>query len=294
VFLSKIKKVHRQLVINLVSYIPCTDLTLGFFPSQFFAYRRISCPIYVPMPLGRARPTIPRTYNAPTPFIPSMNPTTTYTLTAVGVLTPKIKCLSENKESFTFQSKSDSASRNMTVKDGNSNQVCKVKSKGEHLLDLYLTTDSKDINVQFRDMIAFKKAVEKNSANGFRTPPVYQSGDDAGPRNTSEVVAQDLRSVCWAFEFEGRIYQWTAPGGYAFTTPPGSEVLICHSTSAGPATKVAKVLSSHIGSSDKLIISNGSIVNVVDKNGLQILLLTSVLSLMEIMNDRCRELADFE
>ncbi|KAK3828736.1 MAG: hypothetical protein J3Q66DRAFT_323446 [Benniella sp.] len=249
----------------------------------------------VPSTLNRARPAIPHTYNASTPFIPSMNPTTSYTLTAVGVLTPKIKCLSENKESYTFQSKSDSASRNMTVKDGNSNQVCKVKNRGEHLLDLHLTTDSKDINVQFRDMIAFKKAVEKNSANSLRTPSVYQSGDDdADPQNMSEVVAQDLHRVCWAFEFEGRIYQWTAPGGYALTSPPGSEVLICHSTSAGPATKVAKVLNSHTGASDKLVISNGSIANVVDKNGLQILLLTSVLSLMEIMNDRCRELADFD
>ncbi|KAF9360419.1 hypothetical protein BGX34_007785 [Mortierella sp. NVP85] len=226
-----------------------------------------------------------------------MDPTTAYTLTAVGVLTPKIKCLSEGKESYTFQSKSDRTSRNMTVKDGNSNQVCKVKSKGEHLLDLYLTTDSKDINVQFRDMIAFKKAVEKNSANGFRTPPVYRSSDDdelAGLQSMSEMAAQDPHSVCWAFEFEGHIYQWTAPGGYALTSSPGSEVLICHSTSAGPATKVAKVSSSHTGASDKLVISNGSIANVVDKNGLLILLLTSVLSLMEIMNDRCRELADFE
>lgn len=228
-----------------------------------------------------------------------MNPTTTYTLTVVGVLAPKIKCQSENKkDSYTFQSKSDGANRNMTVKDGNSNQVCKVKSKGEHLLDLYLTTDIKDINVQLRDMIAFKKAVDKIGANSLKTPPVYQSSDEdderVDHRSMSKAVAQGLYNVCWAFEFEGRIYRWTAPGGHGIMSPPGSEVLICHSTSAGPATKVAKVSSSHTGASDKLVITNGSIANVVDKSGLQILLLTSVLSLMEIMNDGSRELVDFE
>ncbi|KAG0239154.1 hypothetical protein BGX31_002994 [Mortierella sp. GBA43] len=253
-------------------------------------------PSFVPMPFNRAHPTITNTQNA---FIPSMNPTTTYTLTAVGVLAPKIKCQSDNKkESYTFQSKSDGVNRNMTVKDSNGNQVCKVKNKGEHLLDLYLTTDSKDINVQLRDMIAFKKAAEKTGANGLKTPSMYQSGDEEDDRidlrHLPEATAPGAHEVCWAFEFEGRIYQWTAPGGHGVMAPPGSEVLVCHSTSAGPATRVAKLSSSHTGASDKLVITNGSIVNVVDKNGLQILFLTSVLSLMEIMNDRNRDLADFE
>ncbi|KAG0304294.1 hypothetical protein BGZ98_005722 [Dissophora globulifera] len=228
-----------------------------------------------------------------------MNPTTAFTLTAVGLLTPKIKCQADNKkESYTFQSRSDTVDRNMTIKDYNGKQVCKVKSKGEHLLDLYLTTDSKDINVQFRDMIAFKKAVEKNGAGGLKVPGSFQPGDEDDERTDSRYLndtpAPAGQSICWAFEFEGRIYQWTAPGGHGVHAPPGGDVLICHSTSAGPATKVAKVSSSHSGASDKLVISNASTANVIDKDGLQILLLTSVLSLMEIMNDRSGDLVDFE
>ncbi|KAF9358694.1 hypothetical protein BGX26_001130 [Mortierella sp. AD094] len=265
---------------------------------QFVFKKQI--PIYVPMPLARPPPAILSNREEPAPFLASMNPTTTFSLTAVGFLSPKIKCQSESKkDSYTFQSKSDAVSRNMTIKDNSSNLVCKVKSKGEHLLDLHLTTDSKDINVQFRDMIAFKKAVERN-ANGsaVRMPPMFQPGDEdderTDPRYVPETNSSGINQVCWAFEFEGRIYQWTAPSGHSIHTPPGSEVLICHSTSSGPATKVAKLASSHTGASDKLIISNGSTANVIDKNGLQILLLTSVLSLMEIMNDRSRDLVDFE
>ncbi|KAG0360493.1 hypothetical protein BGZ54_009499 [Gamsiella multidivaricata] len=228
-----------------------------------------------------------------------MNPTTTFTLTAVGLLATKIKCQSENKkEAYTFQSKSDSASRNMTIKDYKGNQVCKVKSKGEHLLDLYLTTDSKDINVQFRDMVAFKKAVEKNAAGNLKAPPVYQPGDEdderMDPRYAPDPASLGIQNICWAFEFEGRIYQWTASGEHGIHSPPGSDVLVCHSTSAGPPTKVAKLASSHTGASEKLFISNASTANVLDKIGLQILLLTSVLSLMEIMNDRSRDLVDFD
>ncbi|KAF9110865.1 hypothetical protein BGX27_005758 [Mortierella sp. AM989] len=228
-----------------------------------------------------------------------MNPTTAFTLTAVGFLSPKIKCSSDNKkDAYTFQSKSDAVNRNMTFKDNNGNQVCKVKSKGELLLDLHLTTDSKDINVQFRDMIAFKKAVEKNANSGALRVPIIQPGDEdderTDPRYMPELTSSGMMNVCWAFEFEGRIYQWTAPGGHSIHAPPGSEVLVCHTTSSGPTTKVAKMASSHTGASDKLIISNAPIANVMDKNGLQILLLTSVLSLMEIMNDRSRDLVDFE
>ncbi|KAG0007006.1 hypothetical protein BGZ65_012935 [Modicella reniformis] len=249
-------------------------------------------PIFAPM-----QSAIINTQNESDQFVSSMNTTTAYTLTAVGVLAPKIKCQSENKkESYIFQSKSDSVNRNMTVKDSGGNQVCKVKNKGEHLLDLYLTTDSKDINVQFRDMIAFKKAVEKNSAKALKA--ASQSGDEDDdrfdPRQLTEIVAQDSQSVCWAFEFEGRIFQWTAPTEVGVSSPPGSEVLVCYSTSPGPATRIAKVSSSHTGASDKLIITNGSIVNVIDKSSLQILLLTSVLCLMELINDRSKELADFD
>ncbi|KAF9397643.1 hypothetical protein BGZ94_006249, partial [Podila epigama] len=118
------------------------------------------------MSLSRPPPAILSNRNEPSAFIPAMNPSTTYTLTAAGLISPKIKCLHENKkECYTFQSKSDSVNRNMIVRDYKNNQVCKVKNKGEHLLDLYLTTDSKDINVQLRDMAAFKKAVEKGNGN---------------------------------------------------------------------------------------------------------------------------------
>ncbi|KAG0083322.1 hypothetical protein BGZ92_010879, partial [Podila epicladia] len=186
-----------------------------------------------------------------------------------------IKCVSDSKKgSYTFQAKSDGTTRTMTVKDYNSNQVCKVKSKGEHLLDLYLTTDSRDITVQFRDMIAFKKAFDR--AGGYFLD--YSSANN----------------VCWAFEFEGRIYQWTAGNGQGIHAPPGSDVLLCHSASLGPGTKVAKLQSSHTGASDKLIVHNAAIANVIDKVGLQILLLASVLGLTEILNDRSRELIDFD
>ncbi|KAF8955612.1 hypothetical protein BGZ46_002588, partial [Entomortierella lignicola] len=258
-------------------------------------------PIYAPtLSLTRPPPAILSSRDGPPPFISSMNPTTTFSLTAVGFLSPKIKCLSENKkESYSFQSKSDAGTRNMTFKDINGNLVCKVKSKGEHLLDLHLTTDSKDINVQFRDMIAFKKAVEKNAQGGsLRMPPIFQPGDEdderADPRYIAEINSAGMQQTCWAFEFEGRIYQWTAPSGHSIHALPGSVVLVCHSTSSGPAAKVAKVSSSHTGASDKLTISNASTANVIDKNGLQILLLVSVLSLMEIINDRSRDLVDFE
>ncbi|KAG0200482.1 hypothetical protein BGX28_006455 [Mortierella sp. GBA30] len=225
------------------------------------------------------------------------NTSTAFTLQVAGVLSPKIKCQSDNKkECYTFQSKSDAVNRNMTIKDYKGTQVCKVKNKGEHLLDLYLTTESKEINVQFRDMVAFKRAVEKNGPNAVRM--LYQQSGDMDdermdPRYAPEGSTLALQQICWAFEFEGRIYQWTAAGGHGIHAPPGSEVLVC-TTSACPPTKVAKLSSSHSGASDKLVISNASTSNVLDKNGLQILLLTSVLSLMEIMNDRSRELLDFE
>ncbi|KAF9908760.1 hypothetical protein EC991_009571 [Linnemannia zychae] len=258
---------------------------------QFFSQKPISVP--VPMSLARPAPALLSNRSEPAQFIPAMNPSTSFTLTAVGLLSPKIKCQSENKKEFyTFQSKSDTVNRNMTIKDFKGNQVCKVKNKGEHLLDLYLTTDSKDINVQFRDMVAFKKAVEKN---GAKIPAVYQPGDeDHEPLDPRYSEAASSQNICWAFEFEGRIYQWTSAGGHGIHAPPGSDVLVCHQTGAGPVTKVAKLSSSHTGASDKLTVSNGSTATVVDKNGLQILLLTSVLSLMEIMNDRSRELLDFD
>ncbi|KAF9942458.1 hypothetical protein BGZ67_001440 [Mortierella alpina] len=252
------------------------------------------------MPLARPPPAILSSRTDPKQHSPSMNTSTAFTLTAAGLLSPKIKCQSDNKkECYTFQSKSDAVNRNMTIKDYKGNQVCKVKNKGEHLLDLYLTTDSKDINVQFRDMVAFKKAVEKNGSNGAKMmSPTYQPGDEdderTDPRYVPEATSITLQQACWAFEFEGRIYQWTAAGGHGIHAPPGSEVLVCHTTTTGPPTKVAKLASSHSGASDKLVISNASTTNVLDKNGLQILLLTSVLSLMEIMNDRSRELLDFE
>ncbi|KAG0376102.1 hypothetical protein BGX24_008272 [Mortierella sp. AD032] len=214
----------------------------------------------------------------PAPFSPSFHPTVTFTLTAGGLLSPKIKCTTDNKKDcYTFQSKSDSSSRNMTVKDYKSNQVCKVKSKGEHLLDLYLTTDSKDINVQFRDMIAFKKAVEKNALQYKRVNTPYSSDFeyDRPDRFLSEVSSSN-GSICWAFEFEGQIYQWTAGNGQGILAPPGSDVLF------------------HTGASDKLIIYSAATANVLDKAGLQILLLASVLSLTEIMNERSRELIDFD
>ncbi|KAG0369314.1 hypothetical protein BC939DRAFT_507033 [Gamsiella multidivaricata] len=246
------------------------------------------------MPLTRPPPAMLSSRNDPIPFSPSIHPTITYTLTAGGVLTPKVKCTSENKkECYTFQSKSDSSNRSMTVKDHKSNQVCKVKSKGEYLLDLYLTTDSKDINVQFRDMIAFKKAVEKNSLQYKKASSTYSPEYDF-ERPERYLTDSGPNSICWAFEFEGRIYQWTAGNGQGILAPPGSDVLLCHTTSLGPATKVAKLQSSHTGASDKLIIHSASIASVVDKTGLQILLLTSVLSLMEIMNERSRELVDFD
>ncbi|KAF9361219.1 hypothetical protein BGX26_005043 [Mortierella sp. AD094] len=247
------------------------------------------------MPLTRPPTAMLSSRMDPIPFSPSIHPTITYTLTAGGLLTPKIKCTSESKkDAYTFQSKSDSNNRSMTIKDYKSNQVCKIKNKGEHLLDLYLTTDSKDINVQFRDMIAFKKAVEKNALQ-FKKFPGSNSGEYDFER--PERFLTDLsipNNVCWAFEFEGRIYQWTAGSAQGILAPPGSDVLLCHTTSLGPATRVAKLQSSHTGASDKLIINSSSIANVIDKTGLQILLLASVLSLMEIMNERSRELLDFD
>lgn len=181
----------------------------------------------------------------------------------------------------------------MTVKDYKSNQVCKVKSKGEHLLDLYLTTDSRDITVQFRDMIAFKKAVEKNALHHKKLATPY-STDEFDRAGGYFLDYSGANNVCWAFEFEGRIYQWTAGNGQGIHAPPGSDVLLCHSASLGPGTKVAKLQSSHTGASDKLIIHNSAIANVIDKVGLQILLLASVLGLTEILNDRSRELIDFD
>ncbi|KAF9898364.1 hypothetical protein BX616_004131 [Lobosporangium transversale] len=255
------------------------------------------------MPLTRLSTSVRNHHKEPVSFVASMNTTTSFTLTAAGFISPKIKCQCDNnkKESYTFHSRSDSHVRNITIKDQTGSQVCKVKSKGEHLLDLNLTTESKDINVQFRDMLAFKKAVEKNSVHGGmgKQPYVPQPGDEdderADPRFVPDFSLSDNQNICWAFEFEGRIYQWTAPGGHSIHIPPGSEVLVCHATATnGPPTKIAKFSSSHVGASDKLFISNDSIANVLDKNGLQILLLTSVLSLMEIINDRSRELVDFE
>ncbi|KAF9175239.1 hypothetical protein BGX21_005866 [Mortierella sp. AD011] len=247
------------------------------------------------MPLTRPPAAMLSSRTEPAPFSPSIHPTITYTLTAGGLLTQKIKCTSENKrDSFTFQSKSDSSNRSMTLKDYKSNQVCKIKNKGEHLLDLYLTTDSKDINVQFRDMIAFKKAVEKNALQ-FKKFPGSSSGEYDFERPERFMTDMSIpNNVCWAFEFEGRIYQWTAGNGHGILAPPGSDVLLCHTTSLGPATRVARLQSSHTGASDKLIITSSSITNVIDKMGLQILLLSSVLSLMEIMNERSRELLDFD
>ncbi|KAF8938937.1 hypothetical protein EDD21DRAFT_355883 [Dissophora ornata] len=248
------------------------------------------------MPLTRPPQAMLSNRNDPEPFSPAIHPTTTYTLTAGGLLSPKIKCVAENKkESYTFQSKSDSSSRNMTIKDHKSNQVCKIKNKGEHLLDLNLTTESKDINVQFRDMVAFKKAVEKNALQYKKMSSPYPSSEYDFDRSDRYLVdIGGSHGVCWAFEFEGRIYQWTAGSGQGILAPPGSDVLLCHTTSLGPGTRVAKLQSSHTGASDKLIIHSASISNVIDKAGLHILLLASVLSLMEVMNDRSRELLDFD
>ncbi|KAF9406773.1 hypothetical protein BGZ94_002958 [Podila epigama] len=246
------------------------------------------------MPLTRPPAAILSHRPDPAVFSPSLPPTMVYTLTAGGLLSPKIKCVSDSKkDSYTFQSKSDSSSRSMTVKDYKGNVVCKVKSKGEHLLDLYLTTDSKDITVQLRDMIAFKKAVEKNALQQKKYASPY-SPDEFDRAGGYFLDYASANNVCWAFEFEGRIYQWTAGNGQGIMAPPGSDVLLCHSASLGPGTKVAKLQSSHTGASDKLIIQNTSISNVVDKVGLQILLLTSVLGLTEILNDRSRELIDFD
>ncbi|KAF9896484.1 hypothetical protein BX616_007366, partial [Lobosporangium transversale] len=239
------------------------------------------------MPLTPPPPAVLSNRDDPTPFSPSIPPTITYTLTAGGLLSPRIKCVSETKkESYTFQSKSDGSSRSITIKDHKNNQVCKIKNKGEHLLDLYLTTESKDVNVQFRDMIAFKKAVEKNSLQYKKITAPYQPEYDfeRPDRYVSEYSGPG--SVCWAFEFEGRIYQWTTGNSQGIMAPPGSDILLCHTTSLGPATRVAKLQSSHVGASDKLIIHTASIANVADKTGLHILLLSSVLSLMEITNER--------
>ncbi|KAK3825708.1 MAG: hypothetical protein J3Q66DRAFT_108640 [Benniella sp.] len=131
------------------------------------------------MPLSRPPPAILSSRNDPVPFSPSVQPTVTFTLTAGGLLTQRIKCVSENKkESYSFQSKSDANGRSITVKDGNGNLVCKVKNRGSHLLDLHLTTESKDVNVQFRDMIAFKKAVEKNSIQYKKVASPYSNEQD--------------------------------------------------------------------------------------------------------------------
>ncbi|KAF9281071.1 hypothetical protein BKA57DRAFT_431922 [Linnemannia elongata] len=251
------------------------------------------------MPLTRPAPAMlsMNSRSDPAPFSPSFHPTVTFTLTAGGLLSPKIKCTTDNKKDcYTFQNKSDSSSRNMTVKDYKSNQVCKIKSKGEHLLDLYLTTDSKDINVQFRDMVAFKKAVEKNALQYKRVNAPYSSDFeyDRPDRFLTDISSSGNGNTCWAFEFEGQIYQWTAGNGQGIMAPPGSDVLLCHSASLGPATKVAKLQSSHTGASDKLIIFAAATAHVLDKTGLHILLLASVLSLTEIMNERSRELIDFD
>ncbi|KAG0051758.1 hypothetical protein BGZ83_003322 [Gryganskiella cystojenkinii] len=257
------------------------------------------------MPLTRPPAAILSSRLEPSPFQPSLQPSLTFTLTAGGLLTPKIKCQTENKkECYTFQSKSDGDNRNMTMKDYKSNQVCKIKNKGDYLLDLYLTTDAKEISVQFRDMIAFKKVAEKNALQYKKLQSPYPQSTSSDydfdrPFYSSSAVLGGLggelnNGVCWAFEFEGRIYQWTAGAGQGILAPPGSDVLLCHSTSLGPPTKVAKLQSSHTGASDRLVIQSSSIMSVVDKVGLQILLLGSVLSLMEIMNDRSRELLDFD
>jgi len=254
------------------------------------------------MPLTRPAPAILSSRQDPAPYQPSLQPTVTFTLTAGGLLSPKIKCQSDNKkESYTFQSKSDGQTRNMTVKDYKSNQVCKIKNKGEHLLDLFLSTDTKEVSVQFRDMVAFKKAAEKNALKYKKLQSPYPNSvssdyDFDRPFFVSSDIHSSPNSICWAFEFEGRIYQWTAGvgAGQGILAPPGSDVLLCHSTSLGPPIKVAKLQSSHTGASDRLVIQSSSIANVADKTGLQILLLASVLSLMEIMNDRSRELLDFD
>ncbi|KAG0305815.1 hypothetical protein BGZ98_003531 [Dissophora globulifera] len=247
------------------------------------------------MPLTRPPPAMLSSRIDPVPFSPSIQPTITYTLTAGGLLAPKIKCTTEHKkDTYTFQSKSDGSNCNMSIKDAKSNVVCKVKGKGEHLLDLYLTTDTKDINVQFRDMIAFKKAVEKNAMQYKRMTSPYAPSDYNADRPDGTYDHAGPHNTCWAFEFEGQIYQWTAGNGQGILAPPGSDVLLCHTTSLGPGTKVAKLQSSHTGASDKLIIHSASIANVADKTGLQILLLASVLSLMEMMNERSRELMDFD
>ncbi|KAF9578976.1 hypothetical protein BGW38_004966, partial [Lunasporangiospora selenospora] len=220
------------------------------------------------MPLSRPPPALLSSRNEPAQFTPSVMPSLTFTLTAGGLLTPKIKCMSDSKkESYTFQSKSDSSSRSMTVKDYQSNSVCKIKNKGEHLLDLHLTTDSKDINVQFRDMIAFKKAVEKNSLQYKKIATPYKQPELHDFERPDRYLTDysGANNICWAFEFEGRIYQWTAGNGQGIYAPPGSDVLLCHTTSLGPATRVAKLQSSHTGASDKLIIAASSISNVADK-----------------------------
>ncbi|KAF9922097.1 hypothetical protein FBU30_007810 [Linnemannia zychae] len=249
------------------------------------------------MPLTRPMPVMlsMTSRSDPAPFSPSVHPTVTYTLTAGGLLSPKIKCTTDNKkECYTFQSKSDSSSRSMTVKDYKGNQVCKVKSKGEHLLDLYLTTDSKDINVQFRDMVAFKKAVEKNALQYKRINTPYSSDFEYDRPDRFVSDYSNSGNICWAFEFEGQIYQWTAGNGQGILAPPGSDVFLCSCASLGAATRVAKLQSSHTGASDKLIIYSAATANVLDKMGLHILLITTVLSLTEIINERSRELIDFD
>ncbi|KAG0228444.1 hypothetical protein BGW41_003422 [Actinomortierella wolfii] len=246
------------------------------------------------MPLPRPVPAMLNNRSDPVPFASSMAPTTTFTLQTSGVFSPKIKCTSDIKGvSYTFQSRSDPPTRNMTLKDANGTQVCKVRNKGEHLLDLNLTTESKDINVQFRDMVAFKKAVEKNARQmgGRMVHTSLDEDDDRSDRMISDMVGRN--GTCWAFEFEGKIYQWTAGGGHGIHAPPGLDILVCHSTSSCPPTRIAKV-QNHTGSADRLTIYNGPTAGATDKTGLQILLLTSVLSLLEIMNDASSELVDFD
>ncbi|KAF9969514.1 hypothetical protein BGZ73_008107 [Actinomortierella ambigua] len=261
------------------------------------------------MPLTRPPPAMLNNRSDPIPFASSMAPTTTFTLQTSGVFSPKIKCTSDIKGlSYTFQSRSDPPTRNMTLKDASGSQVCKVRNKGEHLLDLNLTTESKDMNVQFRDMVAFKKAVEKNARqlggigggmgrmphhhNQHITHTSLDEDDDQHNRMMPE-ISMGRHGTCWAFEFEGKIYQWTAGGGHGIHAPPGLDILVCHSTSSNPPTRIAKV-QNHTGSADRLTIYNGPTANVADKTGLQILLLTSVLSLLEIMNDASPELVDFD
>ncbi|KAF9165592.1 hypothetical protein DFQ27_002864 [Actinomortierella ambigua] len=267
-----------------------------------------------PMPLTRPPPAMLNNRSDPIPFASSMAPTTTFTLQTSGVFSPKIKCTSDIRGlSYTFQSRSDPPTRNMTLKDASGSQVCKVKNKGEHLLDLNLTTESKDINVQFRDMVAFKKAVEKNSrqlSSGGRMPQhhhhhhhhhqqqqyhVTHTSLDEDDDRTERMIPEPMgrNGTCWAFEFEGKIYQWTAGGGHGIHAPPGLDILVCHSTSSCPPTRIAKV-QNHTGSADRLTIYNGPTASATDKTGLQILLLTSVLSLLEIMNDASPDLVDFD